>query len=297
MPDRTSVPSEFADFQAWVDGAADDPPEQEIRRVIRIIVHAVSSNQELQQLMVIKGGVLLAAAYHTGRHTRDVDFSTSKLAGEVDMESLCEKLDEAVETSATLLDDSLDCRVQSKRLQPPGPDATYPTLRVRVGYAERGSKAHPRLRQGKSPHTVLVDLSFNESLGDPVKLNIEESGELRAYSLVDQVAEKYRAVIQQQSRYRTRERRQDAYDIYQVLQQGYLDSLEERRLLVRAIRTTCKSRGVSVSADAILAPEIRQRSRKEYNQLQDEIDGELVDFDTMFDRIAEFFAALPWDEV
>lgn len=296
MPDQRKIPADVVSFDTWVQAAADNPRESLIRRVIRIIVHAVSSNDDLRDLMVIKGGVLLAAGYETERHTRDVDFSTAQMAANVDLDHLCGLLNDAIETSAIRLDEELDCRVQSKRLQPPSPDASFPTLRIRIGYAEKGTKSHVRLLRGGSPHTVIVDLSFNESLGEPVRLQIDHGAELKAYSLINQVAEKYRALIQQQARHRERVRRQDAYDIFQILRQGYLQTVDERRALVQSIRKTCESRAIAVTRESILEPEIRERSRIEYARLGDEIDGNLPDFDEVFDCLADYYCALPWDD-
>lgn len=286
-----------ADLERWVREAEDDPDQQVIRRVIRIIINAVASSRELHEMMVIKGGVLLATAYHTGRHTVDVDFSTRLLAREVDIEDICKRLDNALQMSTTMLDESFACRVQSKKMQPPSQQATFPTLRVRVGYAERGSAAQSRLERGSSPHTVIIDISFNEKLGEPVNLRINEHGHIRAYSLITQIAEKYRALIQQQGRYRDRVRRQDAYDIYCILEQGHFDQPEARAALVSAIRETCRSRDIEADGDAMMYEEIRQRARQEFDQLQYELDRELPDFDEMFDRVADFYASLPWDHI
>ena len=246
-------------------------------------------------MMVIKGGVLLATAYHTGRHTLDVDFSTRLLAREVDIDGLCQRLNSALESSSAMLGESLACRVQKRTLQPPRQDATFPTLRIRVGYAERGSKAQSRLERGSSPQVVIVDLSFNEDLGQPVTLRINEHEHIRAYSLTAQIAEKYRALIQQQERLRNRIRRQDAYDIFCILEQGHFDHLEARAELVSAIRESCRSRDVEANADSMKPAEIRRRARQEFDQLQYELDNELPDYDEMFDRVADFYAGLPWD--
>lgn len=284
-----------ADLERWVREAEDDPDQQALRRVIRIVIHAVAHSKELRDLMVIKGGVLLATAYHTGRHTLDVDFSTRLLARNVDIDRLCQRLNTALESSSAMLGESLACRVQRKTLRPPRQDATFPTLRIRIGYAERGSKAQNRLERGSSPHVVIVDLSFNEDLGEPVALRINEHEHIQAYSLTAQIAEKYRALIQQQESLRNRVRRQDAYDIFCILEQGHFDQPEAQAELVGAIRESCHSRDVKADADSMKPEEIRRRARQEFDQLQFELDNELPDFDEMFDRVADFYASLPWD--
>lgn len=297
MSDVIPRAGDHADLEKWISEAEHDPQQQLIRRVIRLILHGIAHSPELRELMIIKGGVLLATAYGTGRHTIDVDFSTRRLAGEVDLEALCHQLDQAVELSSQALSESLACRVQGWKLQPPSPESTFPTLRMRIGYAERGSKAQDRLNKGSSPHVVIVDLSFNEDPGSPVTLWVDGHGTLKAYSLESQIAEKFRALIQQQKRFRCRIRRQDAFDIFCVLEQGYFSSGDSRLALVSAIVSSCRSRGIEADANSLAPAEIRERAAKEYDQLQFEIDGELPEFEAVFDRISQFYSDLPWDVV
>jgi hypothetical protein len=40
--------------------------------------------------------------------------------------------------------------------------------------------------------------------------------------------------------------------------------------------------------------EIRDRCRQQYPYLADEIDGELAEFDTVFDLVKSFYLDLPW---
>jgi predicted nucleotidyltransferase component of viral defense system len=292
-----SIPAacDYADLEKWISDADADPRQQLIRRVIRIILNGIAHSTELRELMVIKGGVLLATAYNTGRHTIDVDFSTRMLVKDIDIDRLCQKLDQSIESGSQMLDESLVCRVQSHKLQPPSLDSTFPTLRIRIGYAQRGSKAFARLAAGASPQVVIVDLSFNEDPGDPVSLKIDGHGVLKAYSLESQIAEKFRALIQQQERYRGRIRRQDAFDIYQVLQQGHFVLLAHQLALLEKIVRSCRSRDIEVDKHSLATPEVRQRAAREYDQLRVEIDGELPDFNQVFDRVSQFYSELPWE--
>ena len=294
MSDVVPAACDHADLEKWISDADVDPQQQLIRRVVRLILNGIAHSTELRELMVIKGGVLLATAYNTGRHTIDVDFSTRQLVKDIDIDALCQKLDQSIESSSQMLNESLVCRVQSHKLQPPSLESTFPTLRIRIGYAQRGSKAQARLSKGASPHVVIVDLSFNEDPGDPVSLKIDGHGVLKAYSLESQMAEKFRALIQQQERFRGRVRRQDAFDIFRVLEQGFFSSAQSRLALVCAICKSCRSRGIEADVHSLSNPEIRQRAAKEYDQLRFEIDGELPDFDQVFDRVCQFYSELPW---
>lgn len=65
------------DIAEWVSSAKNQT-EKNFRSVVHIILSAISSHHDLQPEMMMKGGILMAIAYHTGRYTKDVDFSTPK---------------------------------------------------------------------------------------------------------------------------------------------------------------------------------------------------------------------------
>ncbi|MFN5397771.1 MAG: hypothetical protein ACK5C4_09205 [Pseudanabaena sp.] len=41
-------------------------------------------------------------------------------------------------------------------------------------------------------------------------------------------------------------------------------------------------------------PELKSRAKKDYHTLKDEIEGELPDFDELFQKVADFYRSLPW---
>lgn len=279
---------------AWVEAAAGYPSEYMTRRVMRIVLFAVAHSPLLSSRMVIKGGVLLALGYGTDRHTRDLDFSTDRQIQEVDAQEVLEELGRVLDEAARYLAEPIFCRVQSHRVEPPRSDASFPTMRIRVGYAEQGQKQHRRMVQGRdSSDTVLIDLSFNERTCIASSITMDGQ-ELAAYSLFDQIAEKYRAIIQQVGDRRNRVRRQDAYDVYSVIVKGYLSTQEDKATLLAVMREKFAARDVPCEKKTIDEPEIKKRSRKEYQRLQHEIDGELPDFDKVFDTVREFYLSLPW---
>lgn len=287
--------STTVDVDAWVAAAADNPEEHAIRRVMRVILFAVARSSLLKGEVVIKGGVLLALGYGTDRHTKDVDFSTDRPVQEVDVEEVLAELGKAL-TAARKVDEAVLCRVQSHEMKPPNADASFPTLRIRVGYALEGTKQHRRMVQGRpSTNTVMIDLSFNEKTCVASAIVMDDY-EISAYSLYDQIAEKYRAMIQQTANRRDRVRRQEVYDVYSVIKRGYLATKDDRETLLSVMRQKFAARDVPCERDTIDEPEIARRSRKEYARLQEEIDGELPDFDHAFGVIRDFYVSLPWNE-
>jgi len=286
-------PGRAIDVERWVEAAAANPEEYHIRRVIRLVLRAVTRSPALQSSFVIKGGVLLALRYGTNRHTKDLDFSTERLAGDIDPETICSALQDALDDVATT-DEGLLCRVQSSRMNPTRADATQPTLRIRIGYAIKGDRQFPRMVQGRdSSNVVIVDVSFNEKVYVPEMLAIENH-RLLAYSLHDQMAEKFRAMVQQTSGHRNRVRRQDLYDLFVVIDQGYLAADEDKAALLATMRRKFGDRDVECERDTITDPEIADRCRREYEQLADEIDGRLPDFDAALQRVTEYYRSLPW---
>lgn len=281
------------DINAWVFSAKDNPAEHDVRRVMRFILMAIANSPWLKSKMVIKGGVLLALGYGTARHTKDLDFSTPRRIQEEDTSAILDELDKALATERAK-DPSLLCRVQSHKLEPPGPDASFPTLRIRVGYAFQGERQFQRMVQGRnSAQVVIIDLSFNEQTCVTSAIAIDGQ-QIAAYSLYDQVAEKYRAMIQQTSDRRGRVRRQDLYDLYSILRADHLADAEDKAILLNTMKKKFSARDVSCEREVINEPEIAQRSGREYARLQDEVDGDLPDFDHAFRIVKDFYLSLPW---
>lgn len=291
----SDLPPTQVDVNAWIEAAADDPGEQVVRRVMRIILLAVAQSTRLNGTMMIKGGVLLALGYGTDRHTKDVDFSTVRTVQDEDVEEILAEMEVALDSACRDVDDELLCKVQSHEVRPPATNASFPTLRIKVGYALKGEKEFRRMVQGRpSARVVRIDLSFNEQSCYATAITID-GHELAAYSLFDQAAEKYRAMIQQTGERRGRIRRQDVYDLYLLISKGYLGTADDRVHLLEAMHQKFTARDLPCERGLIEDPEIAERSRSNYHQLQNEIDGELPDFDQAFGVVKDFYLSLPWD--
>lgn len=72
-----------------------------------------------------------------------------------------------------------------------------------------------RLERGAAPTTVKIDYSFNEASYELQALSLDGEETIQAYGLTDLLAEKLRSIIQQVVR--KRNRRQDVYDIWYLL--------------------------------------------------------------------------------
>ena len=86
------------------------------------------------------------------------------------------------------------------------PDAKFPALKLKIASAKRGTAQERALQNGKAPVVIDADISFNEPMLQIQVLELTGGQELFAYGLVDLIAEKYRAILQQVPRNRYRPR-------------------------------------------------------------------------------------------
>lgn len=275
-------------LDAWVEEAPEN--QKEFRQAILIILTAVSYNLKLRSSMVIKGGILMGIRYHSDRYTTDLDFSTSAKKGEIDAEEFENTLKQSLATVVAVSDYGLDCRVQSCRINPPNDDYQFPNLELKIGYAYNGTPKHKRLMMGQSPSVIKIDFSLNEPILDIEEIDLGKGVSLQAYALTDLIAEKLRALMQQEKR--NRYRRQDIYDLRFLLESGINTSQKES--VLKNLITKARARGIDPNKDSISDPELRRRSQIEYAFLADEIQGILPDFDESFKIVESFYRSLPW---
>lgn len=276
-------------IESWVD-AADDKNTQELRQAIHTIFVAVAKSKYLADNMIVKGGVLLAIRYQSVRFTKDIDFSTSDMFADFDKTKFADELSESLALAVEELPYGLDCKVQSTELQPKNGNL-FPTLKVTVGYAYQGTVKHKRLLSGSSTDVVKIDYSFNEMTEEVEVIEISDDNVIKAYSLTDLVAEKYRAIIQQKSRNRTR--RQDAYDIYWLISNKYLEQADNF-LILKTLIAKASSRGIDIYKEMLNDTDIIERSQADYHMLYQEIEGELPDFELSYKTVREYYESLPW---
>jgi predicted nucleotidyltransferase component of viral defense system len=280
------------DIKDWVEDASTKINE-EFRQAVHTILLAIASDSNLKANMILKGGILLAIRYKSHRFTKDIDFSTERpRGGDITEDGVRKSLDSSLAQMVEELDYGLDCRVQSSKLQPKDPNSTYPSIKMTVGYAYKGTPQHKRLLSLKSLNIVSIDYSLNEAIPniENLKLNIKES--LLTYSLTDLIAEKYRSLLQQVSR--NRSRRQDVYDLNLLIERfGDIANFERSKIL-NSLIIKSKARGIAPDINSFEDPDLKSRAEKDYHTLKDEIEGELPDFNESFQKVADFYRSLPW---
>ena len=276
----------------WVESDP-NPREREFRKAVHTVLFAISKSNHLRTTMLIKGGMLLAIRYRALRYTRDIDFSTDRAYQQFDRSQFLNDLEHSLTAATTELEYDLDCKIQSNRLNPSDPDASFPTLQLTIGYAPKQDRdRHRRLLAGHATDVVRVDYSFNELTLESQQILLTGAGELLAYSFSDLVAEKYRSILQQEIRNRTR--RQDAYDLYELLNNTPDISTDEKYKILVALERKSESRGLQVHARSLEDPSIVARSRAEYRALAGEIPTDLPPFEMVYANVRQFYEALPW---
>lgn len=277
----------------WIDSAK-NPIEKRFRQAVHILLLAIAGADALRQKMIVKGGILLAIRHQSTRNTRDIDFSTSCTHRELDINKFLTELNSRLIITSQRMDYDIDCRVQSHELNPPEKkEPAFPTLRIKVGFALRSTEMHRKLMKKQCIDVVRIDFSFNEQCTTPEIINIAENSFIKVYSLVDLVAEKYRAMLQQPDR--NRYRRQDVYDLFILITKyDVLKILETKKKIMESLSLKCKSRDVLFSFDSLQNPEIYRRSLKEYENLKDEIQKPLPPFDSAYHIVRDYYENLPW---
>ena len=283
------------DTLKWVNRARADEETHRQRQVTDIILHAIARVLELNEKLCLKGGVLMGLAYDSPRQTSDIDFSfaTAARPDKNTADTFRNLLNTALpHASAKLGYPDLVVRVQSVEGLPANryPDADFPALKLKIAYAKRGSPQEIMLGEGTASNTISLDISFNEKISKVQLLETDQGEILKAYSLNDLIAEKYRAILQQSIR--NRYRRQDVYDLDILIRNPDLND-EAKAMILTTFIEKCELRNIKPTQDSIDVPEIKKRSGSEWSTLELEI-GNVPDFDACFERVATFYRQLPW---
>lgn len=277
------------DIAEWVRQAPND--QRELRQAVHTVLTAIASDPQLRASMIMKGGILLAVHYHSARFTRDIDFSTDMKLGQVDPEEVRRRLDDSLRLMVETLDYDLDCRVQGCKVNPPNrPNATFPSIELKIGHAYKGTPKHRRLLQLLSPSVLSIDYSLNEAISnvDQIVIGLDQS--VNAYPFAELVAEKFRALLQQVDR--NRYRRQDVYDLALLSRLPRDESMNAA--ILESLLIKARTRNIEPTRESLSDEEIKRRAAAEYPTLRDEVLGELPDFETAYADVMSFYQSLPW---
>jgi predicted nucleotidyltransferase component of viral defense system len=279
------------DIAGWVKDEQ-NPKRRPFREAVHVILEAIAEDPELAGQMLMKGGMLLAIGYNSKRFTKDIDFSTDKMYADFDKEPFENRLNALLEISGDRLDYNLACKIQRCKPNPKSEKASFQTLKISIGYAKKNNRNQIlELNRKKSSNVVTIDYSFNELKWKVESLYLEGGKAISAYSIIDLISEKYRAMLQQVVR--NRSRRQDAYDLFFLIKNIEISD-DDKRNILKVLIKKASSRGLDVSKLSISAKGVISRSKKEYYTLQDEFEDDLPDFEEVYGLVREFYESLPW---
>ena len=280
----------------WVE-AEQEPGRQSFRQAVHLVLRAIAQSEALAPAMIMKGGILLAVRYRSTRFTRDIDFSTSQRYQQQAIQPLLAAIEEALAPVSADNEYGLALQLQSHQIKPPNrPDVSFPTLQLRIAYADRqNSAAMRRLINKGAPTLVHVDYSFNEWVTD-IEEHQVDGGALRMYAFHDLLAEKLRSVLQQPVR--NRERYQDIYDLNLLLNTAEPITSTDRAAVLEKLRQASHGRLPPPSRTALRDPEIKWLSQRQYGSaLPQLVADSLPPFDVAYGLMQEFYESLPWDDV
>lgn len=281
------------DLDAWVEEEV-EPKRRAFRSAVQLVLRSIANSPTLAPAMIMKGGVLLAIRYGSGRFTKDIDFSTTDRIQDVDLDAFLAEMSEAIREVSADNEYGLAIRLQSHEVKPPNnPTISFPTLKMKVGYADRRSpKQVLRLEKEGAVDVVQIDYSFNEWASE-VELQPLDGGKLSMYPFHDLVAEKFRSVLQQPIR--NRERFQDIYDIYLLINCAPEITDEDKRDILNKLVESAESRNVPLNQVSMQDAKVTEMSRRGYDdKLRALVSGEVPDFETAYSKVKELFESLPW---
>ncbi len=298
MPPDAEDERLVVDIEAWIKRAEQDPATLLERQATDVFLSALSITRPYATQLVLKGGVLMGVVYDSPRQTGDIDFTAIMEPTQGIAEQLADDLKQNfVRAAANLGYVDLLCAVQSHKYFPKGekfPKFEGPAITLRIGYAQRGSPQERLFKAGKATNTLDVDISFKEPVSQTHVIELTKDGHaIRAYTMTEVIAEKYRALLQQPIR--NRNRRQDVYDIHMLITKFTL-SEAEKGAVFSAFISKCQARRITPDRDSLSEPEVARRAKSEWQSLALEI-GVLPDFDMCFVQVLAFYQSLPWHSV
>lgn len=284
-------------LEKWVEQARADSATHLSRQATEIILNAISMTPSFGGHLFLKGGLLMSIRYGSPRTTTDVDFTCDLEPKHDIVEQFKNEVNSLLPSaSARLGYTNIKLNVQSLKQRPRefgSRPQSFPALDVKIGYARTGSIEEERLKAGGAYTTISMDISFSEPKCNKEILFFTESDNIiLAYSIIDLIAEKFRAQLQQVSRGREQPRRQDIYDIAR-LTDTHSFSDDQKTALLAALKEKCGARNLFPDVNSLSNPDVKRLAGLEWSTIKQEV-GELPAFETCFAKADKLYRSLPW---
>lgn len=289
------------DIKDWVNLVNDE--QLKFRQAIHAILLAVSRDENLAHTLIFKGGIIMSLVHAGDRYTSDLDATSLLGIDELTPERLETDLERQLKVAEIELNYGLAFKVHSVKPQPTKTykNIQYPAYKVKIGYAQINDTREMERLNNKQSHNVLaIDISFNESvtLADTECLELREGRNVLHYSLEQLIAEKYRSLLQQIERNRTR--RQDVFDIYQLLikYKEHFNNSNTKQSVLNKLKKCSQGKKIDdlLHQEGILEEQIKKMALDDFETLELEIDLEKMSIspEEMFDVVSDYFQSLPW---
>jgi len=289
-------------IEEWID-QSNGKNEKDFRQVVHMILVAISRDRNLSHTLIIKGGIVMSLVYGGNRYTSDLDASSLDKPSDLTIDKLNTILGKQLKAVVATSKYNFDCKIHSIKPQPSKKhfsNASFPAYKVTIGYADKSQLSEmKKLASNNAAHTVSIDISFNETVTveDFDAFQSNEKQNILYYNLEQIIAEKFRSLLQQPVR--RRNRRQDVFDIYHLLQEyeEHFKNKETKHLVLEKLIKSSIGKGVDayLHQKGILDPEVRKRSLEDVGTLKQEVEIE-EDIETMYDVISNYFESLPWSK-
>jgi predicted nucleotidyltransferase component of viral defense system len=217
--------------------------------VILWILSVISSNEVVSSQWAFKGGTCLRHCFYSGfRFSEDIDFSCrASEANVLNAQSILQQAAHEVQEASGILIDLEDVRASDNQAQ----------AEIRLEYSLRGTR-----RRGLP--LVQCHLTFDEPLYTstekkqvaPAYSDLRDF-EINTYSKVEIVAEKMRALIQQQEKW---PRPRDLYDLWYI----FCERGERfpKEMLNDLFEKKCQIRSVSPDPSLLISDKLREWNRQ-----------------------------------
>ncbi len=283
---KALYPETFDSISAWAAERHLKPGEARERFAQGVILRAIATSRNLSRILVFKGGNALDFVWQPNRSTQDLDFSS--LDQDLGEEQLRSQLEQALKVVGRVV--GVAFRINSMSRQPPGPDKTFVTYEVKVGYGLPNDRRNQELIEKGQPSRAVVpiEVSLNEPVCDTASIEFSNApNPLRVSTLEDIVAEKLRALLQQVTR--NRHRRQDLLDIAVLLRER--PSIDPIRI-AEYLKRKAAARSVLVSKAAFHNPEVAARARRDYDALKETARELFIPFEDALRALLSFVDGL-----
>ena len=268
------------DLYEWISSA--DENNQKHRRAIALILVSFACLDSYQ--LALKGGIWLNLVCKSPRMSTDIDF-TAYFDPEL-KNQIRQDIDNALQLSCEQFGNpGIDACVHNI-IQHNHP--IFPGWQIKIAYSVQNP-----YRSKPSTNYYSIDVSFNEpALYSEAKLVFSEGGQILGYSLIDIIAEKFRALLQLS--YRKRERSQDVFDLYFLQERMEFDDKRKEAILT-ALMEKAKATGKldNLHSKFLANPDIKKRAKANWNQITLTA-GFVPEFETCFETVISFYEGLPW---